>query len=98
VVIGGTLTTRFVERLTRLPEFFDLFANGVVAFEGETALAELLTQLQGARDFSKVPNYLYCTPSGVRLNRIHVEDLARLPTPDFEGLPLKQLRPAGSAR
>jgi radical SAM superfamily enzyme YgiQ (UPF0313 family) len=90
VVLGGTVYTKFTEQLRRLPEFFDHFADGVVAYEGDTALVELVHQLNGPRDFTKVPNYLYARDGAVHMTRTHVEDVAALPTPDFEGLPLGQ--------
>ncbi len=88
VVLGGTLFTRFVDRLASLPEFFEYFADGVVSYEGETAMVELVDQLQGKRDFHKVPNFLFCEGKQVHHTRFHLEDVTNLPTPDFDGLPL----------
>lgn len=88
VVIGGTVYTKFATQLAKLPAFFEYFADGVVVYEGETALLELVTQLQAERDFSKVPNYLYLENGSVRFTQNYVEDLSLLPTPDFTGLPL----------
>jgi anaerobic magnesium-protoporphyrin IX monomethyl ester cyclase len=88
VVLGGTVYTKFVKQLQREPAFLEAFADGVVAYEGETAILELVNQLAGGRDFSKVPNYLYCEGGAVRFTFSHAEDVARLPTPDFSGLPL----------
>jgi len=88
VVLGGTVYTKFVKQLQIEPVFFGAFADGVVAYEGETAILELVNQLTGGRDFSKVPNYLYCERGAVRFTFSHAEDVARLPTPDFAGLPL----------
>lgn len=88
VVLGGTFMARLVDRIAKLPAFFDHFAHGVVAYEGETALLELLAQLAGARDFSKVPNYVWTERGSTRVNPTHLEDVSRLPTPDFTGLML----------
>jgi len=88
VVIGGAVLPRFAEALMRLPELFEIFADGVVIGDGETALVEIILQLGGSRDFGRVPNYLYNEGGRVRATRPHVEDLATLPTPDFTGLPL----------
>jgi hypothetical protein len=89
VVIGGTVYTKFVGELLGRPEFFELFCNGVIAYEGESALLELLHQVTGPHDFSQVPNYLYLDKAGrVAFTRYHVEDVSALPTPDFDGLPL----------
>jgi hypothetical protein len=88
VVLGGTLVTKFADILTHLPEFFRIFANGVIVFEGETALLELVAQLERGHDFSRVPNFRYLDGDVVRATAAHAEDVDALPTPDFEGLPL----------
>jgi anaerobic magnesium-protoporphyrin IX monomethyl ester cyclase len=88
VVLGGTVYTKFVKQLQAEPAFLGAFADGVVAYEGETAILELVNQLAGGRDFSKVPNYLYCERGAVRFTFSLAEDVAQLPTPDFAGLPL----------
>jgi radical SAM superfamily enzyme YgiQ (UPF0313 family) len=89
VVIGGTVYTKFIGELLQRPEFFRLFCDGLIAYEGETALLELVHQVAGGRDFSRVPNFLYLDPAGrVTFTRYHVEDVSALPTPDFDGLPL----------
>lgn len=90
VVIGGTVFTKFVDVLRRRPAFFQHFADGVVVYEGESAILALADQLRGTRDFSKVPNFLYLAGGEVRRTAISVENVNELPTPDFEGLPLEQ--------
>jgi anaerobic magnesium-protoporphyrin IX monomethyl ester cyclase len=95
VVLGGTAIAKVSHRLPHLPEFFTEFADAVVIREGETALLELVSQLQGAHDFTKVPNLLYKDDAKVCATKIHIEDYAALPTPDFEGMPLdRYLSPA----
>ena len=37
VVIGGALITKFTKKLPALPQFFEIFADAVIAYEGETA-------------------------------------------------------------
>jgi hypothetical protein len=88
VVLGGTVFTKFADQLRDLPEFFRTFAQAVVVYEGETALAELVSQLEGGRDFSKVPNLRFLEHGRVRSTGLMIEDLDALPTPDFGGLPL----------
>jgi hypothetical protein len=91
VVIGGTVFTKFVDSLLRLPEFFALFCDGVMAYEGETALKALVDQLAGERDFADVPNFLHLDSAGrPTISCNHVERVNELPTPDFDGLPLDQ--------
>lgn len=89
VVLGGTVFTKFVGQLMQLPTFFDYFADGVIVYEGETAILELVSQLGSTRDFSRVPNYLHVRQGRVQLGKTHVEDVDRLPAPDFAGLPLQ---------
>jgi anaerobic magnesium-protoporphyrin IX monomethyl ester cyclase len=88
VVLGGALISKFVDGLRATPDFFRVFADAVVAFEGETALLALLEELRGGRQLSRVPNLIYLERGFVRMTRTHVEDVSTLPTPDFEGLPL----------
>lgn len=88
VAVGGTVPTRFASRLAQLPEFFALFADAVVIGDGESALVELVDQVEGVRDLTRVPNCLYAENGRVRFTRAHLEDLAELPTPHFAGLPL----------
>ena len=88
VVIGGALFAKFVQRLYSVPEFFRIFADGVVPYEGETALIELLDALRGKRNFSKVPNFFFLDNDNVRSGPVHLEQVDSLPSPDFDGLPL----------
>ncbi|GJE00517.1 B12-binding domain-containing radical SAM protein [Methylobacterium isbiliense] len=88
VVLGGTALAKIAHRLPHLPAFFDAFADGVVTREGEAALLELVDQLQGGRDFARVPNFLFKDGDAVRAGRTHIENYAAVPTPDFDGLPL----------
>ncbi len=95
VVLGGTAIAKISHRLPHLPEFFVQFADAVVIREGETALLELISQLQGSHDFTRIPNLLYKCAGKVFATKIHIEDYAALPTPDFEGMPLdRYLSPA----
>ncbi|WP_025034675.1 B12-binding domain-containing radical SAM protein [Bradyrhizobium sp. DOA9] len=95
VVLGGTVFSKFVTKLMQLPEFFAHFADGVMVYEGETAILELVAQLEAGRDFARVPNFLHVHAGRVRLGRTHVEDIDRLPVPDFSDFPLRDyLTPA----
>lgn len=95
VVLGGTAIAKVSHRLPHLPEFFTEFADAVVTREGETALLELIGQLQGSCDLDRVPNLLYKAHGKVCATRLHIEDYTALPTPDFDGMPLdRYLSPA----
>jgi anaerobic magnesium-protoporphyrin IX monomethyl ester cyclase len=89
VVLGGTVYTKVVPRLLERPAFFDLYCDGLVVYEGETALVALLDQLAGGRDLRRVPNMLSLDTHGRPVQGpYHAEDVNALPTPDFDGLPL----------
>jgi hypothetical protein len=88
VVLGGTVYTKFARQLATLPAFFEHFADGVIVYEGDTALPEVVGQLEGGRDFARVPNFLYLNRGQVHATHTHVEDVNALPAPDFAGLPL----------
>lgn len=86
VVLGGALISKFTGSLSEA--FFGSFADAVIAYEGETAMLELLGRLEGNRDFTSVPNLVYWDGSRVRANSTRFENVNSLPTPDFDGLPL----------
>lgn len=88
VVLGGTAIAKVSHRLPHLPEFFSAFADAVVVREGETAMLEMINQLQGAQDLGKVPNLLYKNDDRVCATPLHIENYAALATPDFDGMPL----------
>ncbi|MCB9755815.1 MAG: B12-binding domain-containing radical SAM protein [Myxococcales bacterium] len=96
VVIGGTVFSKFTAALARRPAFFRAFCDGLIAYEGETALAELLDRRARGRSLDGVPNLLYLDERGrVAAGPTHAEDVNALPTPDFDGLPLdRYLAPA----
>ncbi|MBY0296372.1 MAG: radical SAM protein [Methylobacterium sp.] len=88
VVIGGTVFTKFVRQLLARPELFAHFADGIVAYEGETAILALIEALRRGDDLGSVPNLLSVADGRVRMGPTRVEDVDELPTPDFAGLPL----------
>ena len=64
--------------------------DSFIVFEGEHALLELVGQLDGKRDFKKVPNLIYRENNVTKVNEpFYAEDLNKLPTPDFDGFPLR---------
>jgi anaerobic magnesium-protoporphyrin IX monomethyl ester cyclase len=90
VVLGGALLTKFAPSLQALPDFFGAFCDFAIMYEGETAAAALIDAVAGAREFASVPNLMYRRHGKVALNTVHVEDVGKLPTPDFDGLPLSE--------
>ncbi len=90
VTIGGSIFTRLVDNLRRTDAMFQ-FADDFVVFEGETALLELIHQLEGRREFSKVPNLIYRQNGKIVVNQpFYSENINALAAPDFDGMPFRQ--------
>jgi len=90
LTIGGSIFTRLVDNLRRADAMFQ-FADDFVVFEGETALLELINQLEGKRDYSKVPNLLYRQNGKIIVNQpFFSENINALAAPNFDGFPFRQ--------
>ncbi len=88
LTIGGSIFTRLVDNLRRCASLFDL-TDDFIVFEGETALLELINQLDGKRDFTKVPNLIYRQNGKIAVNQpFYSEDINELPAPNYDGFPL----------
>ncbi|WP_447979617.1 B12-binding domain-containing radical SAM protein [Candidatus Nitrospira bockiana] len=94
LTVGGSIFTRLVDNLRRCPELFNI-TDDFIVFEGETALLELVNQLAGKRDLSKVPNLIYRQNGRITVNQpFYSENINDLPAPDYDGFPLgKYLAP-----
>lgn len=89
VTIGGSVFTKLIENVKKVDGLFSI-VDSFVVFEGEHALLELVKQVEGKRDFAKVPNLIYREDNVTRVNEpFFAEDLNKLPTPDFDGFPLR---------
>ncbi len=90
ITMGGSVFTKLIDNLQHNHLLFNLVDTFIV-FEGEHALLRLIEQLDGKRDFSKVPNLVYKDGSTIRVNEpFHIEDINSLPAPDYDGFPLDQ--------
>lgn len=88
LTIGGSIFTRLVDNLRRCTSLFEL-TDDFIVFEGETALLELVNQLEGKRDFSKVPNLIYRQNGRVTVNQpFYSENINEIPAPNYDGFPL----------
>ena len=88
LTIGGSIFTRLVDNLRRCASLFEL-TDDFIVFEGETALLELVTQLEGKREFSKVPNLIYRQNGKITVNQpFYSENIDALPAPNYDGFPL----------
>jgi hypothetical protein len=87
VTIGGNTVTRLRDVLPESP-LFQYFDSAVV-YEGETAFVQLVSAVGAKRSLADVPNTIYKDATGVHVSPTSFsEDMATLPPPDFDGLPL----------
>jgi len=88
VTIGGNTVTRLREDLPQAATLFALFDSAVV-YEGETAFLQLVEAVGAKRPLTDIPNLLYRDAEGIHTSTLsYAEDMAALPPPDFDGLPL----------
>jgi hypothetical protein len=89
ITIGGNTVTRLRDVLPQSP-LFQYFDSAVV-YEGETAFVQLVSAVGAKRSLAEVPNTIYKDETGVHTSSTsYAEDLAALPPPDFDGLPLEK--------
>lgn len=87
VTIGGNTVTRLRDVLPQSP-LFQYFDSAVV-YEGETAFVQLVSAVGAKQSLAEVPNTIYKDETGVHVSPTSfAEDMAALPPPDFDGLPL----------
>ena len=90
ITMGGSVFTKLIDNLQDNHTLFEL-VDSFIVFEGERALLGLIEQLDGKKDFTKVPNLVYRDGNHIRVNKpFHIEDINSLPTPDYDGFPLDQ--------
>ena len=90
IVIGGQWASFYREELQKKTDFGD-FYDYIIYFEGETPLFNLVCALEDSKPLSEVPNLIYKGDDEWRLSpKVTDEDMDALPTPDFDGLPLKK--------
>jgi len=90
VTIGGNTVTRLRDVLPQTPGLFALFDSAVV-YEGETAFLQLVEAVAAGGDLSQIPNLIYRDSAGIQISSLtYAEDMASLPPPDFDGLPLEK--------
>jgi len=88
ITMGGSVFTKLIDNLQENHTLFAL-VDSFIVFEGEHALLGLIEQLEGNKDYSKVPNLIYKEGSQIHVNKpFHIEDINSLPTPDYDGFPL----------
>ena len=89
ITIGGNTVTRLRDVLPQSPLF--RYFDSAVVYEGETAFVQLVSALGAKRSLAEVPNTIYKDETGIHTSSTsYAEDLATLPPPDFDGLPLEK--------
>ena len=89
ITIGGNTVTRLRDVLPESP-LFQYFDSAVV-YEGETAFAQLVEAVGAKQSLADVPNTIYKDETGIHVSPLsYAEDMAALPPPDFDGLPLEK--------
>jgi radical SAM superfamily enzyme YgiQ (UPF0313 family) len=89
ITVGGGLLAYTAEKLSKRAEVWSAI-DSMILLEGEGPLLALCEELEGRRDFARVPNLIWRDERGaVRHNdKRDPLDIKTLPTPDFDGLPL----------
>ena len=90
IVVGGQWVSLYREALRKRRDFLRLF-DFIIYFEGETPLLRLLKALIMDHPLSEVPNLIHTDGRRWKESKLRTEeDLDQLPTPNFDGLPLKK--------
>ncbi len=90
ITLGGNIITRIRDTLPEMQRLWEWFDTAVV-YEGESAYLKLTETVKEGGDFSQLPNLIYKDENGIHTNKeVCAENLAELPPPDFDGLPLEK--------
>ena len=90
ITIGGNTVTRLRDVLPTTPSLFRLFDSAIM-YEGETAFLQLVEAVGAGGDLNQIPNLIFRDASGIHTSSLtYAEDMASLPPPDFDGLPLEK--------
>ncbi len=90
ITVGGGLLAYVGEKLAQKPATFDV-VDSFVMLEGEGPLLALVRALEeGQSDLGHVSNLIWRTGDGSVRRNTHADplDIKKLPTPDFDDLPL----------
>jgi anaerobic magnesium-protoporphyrin IX monomethyl ester cyclase len=88
IVVGGNYFSLLKENLKTNLKLFSFF-DSIILNEGETAITKLVECLEKGLSLQNVPNLIYKEGTKIIANELtHIEDINKLPTPCFEGLPL----------
>ncbi|MBU0573393.1 MAG: B12-binding domain-containing radical SAM protein [Candidatus Margulisbacteria bacterium] len=88
ITMGGSYISaleEYLKRNRRLHKYIDSF----VVYEGEISVEKLAGAIKSQQKLSSVPNLIYMKEGKIFYNPPESIALDRLPTPDYDGLPLK---------
>ncbi|MBI5745699.1 MAG: radical SAM protein [Nitrospirae bacterium] len=90
ITVGGSIFTKFMDIIPKVAERLFTLVDSFILFEGEHPLLRLIEELEGKMDFKSVPNLVYRKDGHTYINEsFHIEDPKDLPTPDYDGFPLR---------
>jgi radical SAM superfamily enzyme YgiQ (UPF0313 family) len=90
--LGGSGLSLIANDLERCKRLFSM-ADSFTVYDGETSLLTLLRELEAKKNFSNVPNLIWCKRGTVIANKPYItEPMESVPTPDYRGLPIKKYR------
>ena len=90
ITLGGNIITRIRDTLPAMEELWEWFDTAIV-YEGESAYLKLTEAVESGGKLSELPNLIYKDDNGIHANKeVCSENLADIPPPDFDGLPLEK--------
>ena len=90
ITLGGNIITRIRDTLPAMEGLWEWFDTAVV-YEGESAYLKLTEAVKSGGELSELPNLIYKDDNGIHTSKeVCSENLADIPPPDFDGLPLEK--------
>ena len=90
ITLGGNIITRIRDTLPAMVGLWEWFDTAIV-YEGESAYLKLTEAVESGGKLSELPNLIYKDDNGIHANKeVCSENLADIPPPDFDGLPLEK--------
>ena len=91
ITVGGSFFTKLQDIIPKVADRLFTLVDSLILFEGEYPLLRLVEELKGKRNFKEVPNMVYRRLGRTYINEpFYIEDPKELPTPDYDGFPLKR--------
>lgn len=88
IILGGNVISRLSDEFAAQDWVFDL-VDMLMVFQGEEAFVKLIASLTSGESLSSIPNVIWRDQGQINRNPVEAKvDPDRVPTPDFEGLPL----------